>query len=241
MKKNFFSILLLILMICFCSGDVFAKGKKAEQPATDFQPDAIIDETETNPLYPKRYSPEYIKEIKINYKKCAKDEIFWVALDILTGTVGDYSKNAILGNNLSGKPVQIKFKDLKTLNEAYDSFDAVGWKYGSKLTIFVSEKHREAPAIAIAALLAHEAIHQDEYNSLMEETYAWAMEAAVWTELTEKFSDYDIPAGNLVQRENTLKKMFQQGNFSNKYIKKAVYSNEAYSNLPEISPGFDKL
>ncbi|MBR1753398.1 hypothetical protein IJ732_01055 [bacterium] len=239
MKKKIFSVLFLVL-ICICSNPVFAKEKK-EAPQTDFQPDAIIDETETNPLYPKRYTPEYIKEIKPLYKKNAKDEIFWVALDILTGTVGEFSKNAILGNNLSTKPVKIQFKDLKTLNEAYDTFDAVGWKYGSKLTIFVSEKHRDAPAIAIAALLAHEALHQDEYNSLAEETYAWTMEAAVWTEMTEKYSDYEIPVGSLVQRENTLKKMFQQGNYTNKYIKKAVYSNEAYSNLPEISPGFEKL
>ena len=97
------------------------------------------------------------------------------------------------------------------------------------------------PAIALAALLAHEAIHQDEYNSLAEETYAWTMEAAVWTELTELYEDYVYEPGSLVHRENTLKKMFEQGNYTNKYIKKSVYSNESYKTLPETSPGFENL
>lgn len=231
--------LFLVLVLCTVGNIAFGK-QKAPEP-TDFQPDAIIDEEAPNPLYPSRYTPEYIKEIKKNYKSATKEEIFIVALDLLTGTIGEYSQKAILGENLSNKSVSISFKDLKSVNPAYESFDAVGWKNGSKLKIFVNEKHREAPAIAIAALLAHEALHQDEYNSLVEETYAWTMEAAVWTELTERYDDYDIPAGNLVQRENTLKKMFKQGNYTNKYIKKAVYSNEAYKDLPEISPGFESL
>ena len=236
MKRRIFSLLFVLM---FCITGAFGKQKTPEP--TDFQPDAVIDTEAPNPLYPSRYTAEYIKEIKKNYKKAAKDEIFIVALDLLTGTVGDYSQKAILGNNLSLKPVSIQFKDLKTVNPAYESFDAVGWKHGSKLRIFVNEKHKEAPAIAIAALLAHEAIHQDEYNSLVEETYAWTMEAAVWTELTEKYDDYEIPAGSLVQRENTLKKMFKQGNYTNKYIKKSVMQNSGYKNLPSYSPGFEDL
>lgn len=238
MKKKLLS---LFLVFIFCFGSNVAFGKSKESESTDFQPDAIIDTEAPNPLYPSRYTSEYIKEIKKIYRKAAKEEVFIVALDLLTGTVGEYSQKAILGNNLTNKSVSIQFKDLKSVNPDYESFDAVGWKNGSKLKIFVNDKHKEAPAIAIAALLAHEALHQDEYNSLVEETYAWTMEAAVWTELTERYDDYDIPAGNLVQRENTLKKMFKQGNYTNKYIKKAVYSNEAYKDLPEISPGFESL
>ena len=232
-------IFLVFMAFSLVFSSVLAKQKTPE--STDFQPDVIIDETEANLLFPAKYTPEYIKEIKKLYRKSAKEDVFIVALDILQGTIGDYSQKAILGNNLTSRPVSILFKDLKAVNPAYESYDAVGWKQGRKLYIYVNEKHKDAPATAIAALLAHEALHQDEYNSLAEETYAWTMEAAVWTEMTELFADYEIPASSLVQRENTLKKMFKQGNYTNKYIKKAVYSNDAYKELPEISPGFEKL
>ena len=33
---------------------------------------------------------------------------------------------------------------------------------------YINPKHRNAPPGALAALLAHEALHQDEYNSLSE-------------------------------------------------------------------------
>ena len=35
--------------------------------------------------------------------------------------------------------------------------------------IYINPKHEAAPPAALAALLAHEALHQDEYNSLSEE------------------------------------------------------------------------
>ena len=41
---------------------------------------------------------------------------------------GMFSRNAILGNNLSGKPVKIEFRDLGQINQEYATFDALGWK-----------------------------------------------------------------------------------------------------------------
>ena len=95
-----------------------------------------------------------------------------------------------------------------------------------------------APPGAIAALLAHEAIHQDEYNSLSEETYAWTMEAVVWTEILKMFPESNNLESALVTRENILKQLLEKGNHTNKYIKKTVYANEGYKNLPLTSPGF---
>lgn len=195
----------------------------------------------TNPLYPAKYTPTYISDIKSEYKSVGKDEIFYVALDMLTGTNGSFSKNAILGSNLTGKPVKIEFRDLGAINKTYENYDALGWKRGKNLYIYINHKHNNSPAIAIAALLSHEALHQDEYNSLAEETYAWTMEAAVWTELLELYPDYELGIDSLVQRENTLKKLFEKGNYTDKYIKKSVYSNSGYQNLPETSPGFEAL
>ena len=194
-----------------------------------------------NPLYPAKYTRAYINEIKDDYKSVGKDEIFYVALDMLKGTNGDFSRRAILGNNLTSKPIKVEFKDLSTINKNYSTYDALGWKRGSRLYIYINQKHNTSPAIALAALLSHEALHQDEFNSLAEETYAWTMEAAVWSELVELYPDYELNLDSLVQRENTLKKIFERGNCTDKYIKKTVYSNAGYQNLPESSPGFEAL
>lgn len=196
---------------------------------------------EVNPLYPAKYTREYIKQIKDEYKVVGKDEVIYVALDMLKDTNGNFSRMAILGSNLTAKPVKVEFKDLSTINKNFATYDALGWKRGKYLYIYISHKHMNSPAIALAALLSHEALHQDEFNSLSEETYAWTMEAATWCELVELYPDYELPLDTLVQRENTLKKIFERGNHTNKYIKKTVYSNAGYQNLPETSPGFEAL
>lgn len=191
--------------------------------------------------YPKKYTPEYIKQITPGYKDVGKDEVFYVALDMLKETEGMFSRNAILGNNLSGKPVRIEFRNLSEINAEYATFDALGWKKGKKLYIYINTKHKNAPAGAIAALLAHEALHQDEYNSLAEETYAWTMEAFVWNDILKLYPESNQEQYPLVVRENTLKRLLEKGNYTNRYIKKAVLSNSGYKNLPSYSPGFDNL
>lgn len=191
--------------------------------------------------YPAKYTSQYIKEIKPIYKSVGKDEVFYVALDMLKGTNGEFSRNAILGNNLSGRPVKIEFRDLGTINPDYAKFDALGWKKNKQLFIFINPRHKDAPPGALAALLSHEALHQDEYNSLAEETYAWTMEASVWYEISKLYPESNDELHPLVVRENTLKKLFERGGYSNKYIKKTVMSNEGYKNLPSTSPGFEDL
>lgn len=191
--------------------------------------------------YPAKYTPVYIKQIAPGYKSVGQDEIFYVALDMLKDTTGMYSRNAILGSNLSQRPVKIEFRDLSQISPDYATFDALGWKKGKKLYIYINQKHRNAPAGALAALLSHEALHQDEFNSLAEETYAWTMEAVVWDEISKLYPESNDESSSLVKRENTLKKLLEKGNYTNKYIKKSVMQNSGYKNLPSYSPGFEDL
>lgn len=202
---------------------------------------ASMPETSVPYQYPAKYTPEYIKQITPAYKDVSKDEVFYVALDMLKDTEGMFSRNAILGSNLSQKPMKIEFRDLSMINPQYANFDALGWKKGKNLFIYINRKHKNAPAGALAALLAHEALHQDEFNSLAEETYAWTMEAFVWDEILKIYPESNQESSALVKRENTLKKLLEKGNYTNKYIKKAVVQNEGYKNLPSYSPGFDNL
>lgn len=198
----------------------------------------LIEYPET---YPAKYTAQYIKQITPMYKPTSKDEVIYVALDMLKGTNGEFSRNAILGNNLSGKPVKIEFRDLGTINPDYANFDALGWKKNKQLFIYINPRHKDAPPGALAALLSHEALHQDEFNSLAEETYAWTMEAAVWYEIVKLYPESNDEIHPLVDRENKLKQLFIRGNYSDKYIKKTVMSNEGYKDLPSTSPGFESL
>lgn len=192
--------------------------------------------------YPEKYNAEYVKRITPEYECTGKEYIFYVALDMLKGTNGEFSRKAILGSNLTQRPVRVQFRDLGEINEAYKSFDALGWKKGKQLYIFINPRHKDAPPGALAALLSHEALHQDEYNSIAEETYAWTMEASVWSEILSAFPESaDDSIHPLVVREETLRKLFEKGNYSNRYIKKAVQSNAGYKDLPATSPGFEDL
>ncbi len=233
MKKAF---VIMTLILGISVGCVYAQESKE-----NIQPQDTFEEETVPANYPKKYNREYINKITPQYKSVGKDEIFYVALDMLKDTTGEFSRMAILGNNLTEKPVKIEFKNLGEINQAYSSFDALGWKKGKRLYIFINPRHKDAPAGALAALLAHEALHQDEYNSLAEETYAWTMEATVWSQILEEFPESDNNTHPLAVRENTLKKLLEKGNYTDKYIKKTVHQNKGYANLPATSPGFEDL
>lgn len=193
-----------------------------------------------NVKLPAKYTQEYIDYITEEYKTVTNNQLVMVALDMLKGTDGDFSRKAILGYNLTGYPIKIEFKNLATVNKSYENFDAVGWKKKKKLYIYINPKHESAPPAALGALLSHEALHQDEYNSLSEETFAWTMEAVVWIDLVAIYPESNVETHPLVKRENTLKKLFEKGHNSAQYIKKAVYNNKGYKDLPLTSPGFNE-
>ena len=65
------------------------------------------------------------------------------------------------------------------------------------------------------------------------------MEAVVWTEILKRYPESNDLESSLVTRENILKQLLEKGNYTNKYIKKTVYANNGYKNLPLSSPGFD--
>lgn len=224
-KKLCFTLMVGI----FSTTAVFAAPKKIAQP---IKMDASVFES-TNEI---SFDGEALSKL---YKEITKDDRIMEALEMMKGNLGEYSRKAILGDNLTGKKMKIEFKNLSTIKPEYANFDALGWKRSGRLMIYINEKHSDAPAGALAALLAHEALHQDEFDSLNEETYAWTLEAAVWTQIAEKNSGFANVSHPLVQRENMLKKLFEKGDYTNKYIKKAVFSNPGYQGLPSRSPGFE--
>ncbi len=225
---------ILIAGICGCLAITTAIAKPKDHPTINA---SIKEEVNASPG---------AKTIKFDsavlyktYKDVTKEDRVMEALELLKGTIGNYSRDAILGNNLTGKSMKIEFKNLGTIRPDYANFDALGWKRSQRLYIYINQKHADAPAAALAALLSHEALHQDEFDSLNEETYAWTMEAAVWTQLSDKDPSAASKSHPLVFRENTLKNLLEKGNYTDKYIKKTVFSNPGYQNLPLRSPGYE--
>ena len=224
-------IIIAILMAFFVPSMAHAAIFKKEE----------VVEQQARSNYPPKYDDIYINQLKKEYRKISNDEVILVALDMMKNTTADFSRRALIGYNLTDKPVKVQFKDLSQIKEEYQNFDALGWKKKNQLYIFINPRHADAPPAALAALLAHEALHQDEYNSLAEETYAWTMEAAVWSELLEIYPEQNDRQHPLLQRENTLKQLFKKGGYTDKYIRKTVYANKGYQNLPQTSPGFERL
>src|SRR5574344_849770 len=99
---------------------------------------------------------EKIIELKKFYKPVTKELKIIYALEAMKGTLGEFSRNAILSSNLTQKPVKVEFKNLGELREQYADFDALGWKKKKRLYIYINQKHIDAPPEAIAALLSHE-------------------------------------------------------------------------------------
>ena len=229
MKKE--KIIVVVLCMVFIQNSIFAVPALDESKMKSSQ---IEEGLSVNK--PEFDTSAYAKK----YKKVTKDGAVMQAMELMNSVnISKYSYNALMGNNLTEKPFKIEFKNLSEINPEYASFDAFGWKKKGTLYIYINEKHRNAPPEAIAALLAHEAIHQDEFPSLNEETYAWTLEAATWMKLSEKNPNAEKSVSTLVARENMLKKLFIKGDYSNKYIKKAVYTNPGYKKLPTRSPGFE--
>lgn len=183
--------------------------------------------------------PVFSKSISSNnYSRVTNDPKIISALNQMDGTSADWAKKAILGNNDSGLPMIIKFKNLKEISPNFTNFDALGWKKGKQLYIFVNQKHQNAPSEALASILSHESVHQDDQCSLEEETYAWGYEADIWIQMIKrnpKVTNIECP---LTQRLNTLAKLFKNANYTTNNIRSVVYDNPGYKGLPVHSPGF---
>ena len=176
-----------------------------------------------------------------SYSQVTKDPKIIAALNMMVGTTAEWAKNAILGNNVSMKPVKVQFKNLGEISSSYTDYDALGWKDGKQLYIYINNKHSSAPPEALASIISHEAVHQDEKCSLEEETYAWGYEADVWLQMKKRNSKMNnISYGTypLVDRLNILGRNFKDANYSTQIIRNMVYSNPGYEGLPVHSPGF---
>lgn len=148
----------------------------------------------------------------------------------------------IEGKNLTQKPINIMFFNLSQINTAYANYDALACKHrNGSLYILINKIHKNAPLEALASLLSHEVLHQDDENSYQEETMAWTREAKTWISFKKADKDLYNPKLNeypLVTRLNLIEKMYVKASYSTGEISKEVHSNVGYRGLAEYSPGY---
>lgn len=173
------------------------------------------------------------------YSKITKDSRIIEALKVMENSPAKFAYNKIFGNNPTKENIKVIFKDLEALNPQYKTHEALGWKKGNQLYIYINPKHATAPKEALCTLIAGRAIHDDEKDSINEEVESLMIEAMTWDYFVDKNPELENEKGTLVKRENYIRKIFLSGNKTDKYIRKVVKTNPSYKNLPETSPGFE--
>lgn len=166
------------------------------------------------------------------FLRCTRENTIMKAFYLMKDSQGERSLNRIVAQS-----VRVVFKDMASMNKSLRNYDALSWMSNSgERVIFINQKHRNAPPEALAAIIAHEAMHDDAFNSLSEEVSSWRFEAMVWQELKRKNQSLaHLPAGvnDLVDRENRLEQEDRNGT-----LEKFVRANPGYRELPEVSPGY---
>jgi hypothetical protein len=182
--------------------------------------------------YPAFSQPHYSMT---SYLRCTRDMQIMQALTLMEEGQGQASLRRIVN-----KPMRVIFKDMKSMNKALRNYDALSWiSNQGEQVIFVNDKHRDAPPAALAALISHEAMHEDEFNSVTEEVQSWQHEASVWMEMKARNPELSkIQPGlhPLVDRENRIEEEYRKGTLA-----RFVRSSPGYKGLPEASPGFANI
>jgi hypothetical protein len=141
--------------------------------------------------------------------------------------------------SLKTHQAHILFQNMGQFGSAYagnDALSLVNQSTGQQM-IYISDRHQEAPAEALAALIRHEAMHNDSQNSLLEEASAWMEEGLTWQRMKAKnptLNTIPVKSSALVDRLNAITVLIQTGQLSREIVK-----NPAYQALPMTSPGFE--
>lgn len=146
-------------------------------------------------------------------------------------SVGRHDVISILkGNNSSGEPIRVLFKDL-TIYGASDCEALTTKTQSGKIVIYINSEHKGAPSEAIACLIAHESQHHTLTNTKAEETRAWLKEVSTWNAFVRRDRTVALLKHPLVKRENYIAKLNARDNGEGGEIKKVIASNPVYAGL----------
>ena len=138
--------------------------------------------------------------------------------------------DVIQGQNSTGKPIKIMFRDLAALG--YGTCEAVTAKTtDGRLVILISSNYKTAPTEAVACLIAHESVHHENTKTYEEEVRAWTTEVQTWVAFTSENPSLKISDSKLVKRLNYLSKLYAKDGNQMTSIANIIANNPAYSSL----------
>ncbi len=150
------------------------------------------------------------------------------ALNMLEKTNSKETIDAVMGQNSANKQVKIMFFSLGSVSPEYANAHAMATSDDNGVPyILINEKHRNAPAEAIACLIVHEMTHQLSKTTMDEEVQAWSNEVSQWAKFKAMNPSMNFK-GELVDRLNNL---YANSSKSDSYISMAVANNSNYSQL----------
>jgi outer membrane protein assembly factor BamA len=138
--------------------------------------------------------------------------------------------NVIQGQNSTGQPIKIMFRDLAALG--YGTCEAVTAKSADgRLVILISSNYKTAPVEAIACLIAHESVHHENTKTYEEEVRAWTTEVQTWVAFTNANPSLKASDSKLVKRLNYLSKLYTKDGNQMTTIAGIIANQPAYASL----------
>lgn len=165
-----------------------------------------------------------------DYSINTKQPVLTAALNKLEAMNNRKVLNVIQGQNSTGKPIKIMFRDLATLG--YGTCEAVTAKTADgRLVILISSNYKTAPVEAVACLIAHESVHHENTKTYDEEVRAWTTEVQTWVAFTQVNPSLKANDSKLVKRLNYLSKLYTKDGNQMTTIAGIIANQPAYASL----------
>ena len=159
-----------------------------------------------------------------------KQPVLTAALNKLEAMNNRKVLNVIQGNNSTGKPIKIMFRNMAAMG--YGTCEAVTAKTADgRLVILISSDYKTAPVEAVACLIAHESVHHENTKTYEEEVRAWTCEVQTWVAFTSVNPSLKLSDSKLVKRLNYLSKLYTRDGNQNTSIANLIANQPAYASL----------
>ncbi len=159
-----------------------------------------------------------------------KQPVLLEALNRLEAMHNSKVLNVIQGQNSTGKPIRIMFRDMSVMG--YGTCEAVTAKTADgSLVILISSNYKTAPVEAIACLIAHESVHHENTKTYEEEVRAWTAEVQTWVAFTQNNPSLKVSDSKLVKRLNYLSKLYVKDGNQMTSIANIIANQPAYASL----------
>ena len=224
------------------NGSISVKQVVSSSGNKDFDNKAVsaIEKTAKYKPLPKNFTQDYILiSFTFNYNLEILSEKYDYkiqdAISLLKNSVFEEPYKIISGMNPTEKAYFIEFKNFKKMGKKFNDYTAVGWKENGRQYIFISQKHKDAPPEALAALIAGRCINFDEFDSVNEEAISLMLEACIWKSLAKNsISENDT----LTAREKEITKIISTVSDDGNELIDFIKQNKSYINLPQESAGY---